>query len=454
MALTFNPAAAGTTAVLFIGPPAFTGASQIAEKFLAPKAPRMASWLQTLLYGGGFGFGAVSMAAAISPSLALLPAVAYGAAGGAILFAAARAAGLAVKKTVAVIEQRFPRTQSFFAKVKGLWSKLDRPVRFAQSLLNLAIGIGQISHFRPVGRAMAGVTPTSGLPRTVFGGMVTGVIANRPYAMTESPFRWTTTLTWAMFAVKDYLLRSGTEIVVRGVRLFTVRQMWVVLFLVSAFNLWRGVMAVKEFVAAFLAARKGDSDDSALSNLVDAAAEAEPQPTAPAPSSPTPAAAAAGHITQAQFDAMVEEFKTVMNALAEENIQDLTASADELLGEIRAEQAKLGPDALARLNANAATMTAQPLIAPITDEEIAARQPVRMGGTDVVSQAMERGTLPAQPVVEEASAKRRPFRAKGQKKMTAAEKRAGYEQRTARSKTVHTSQSEVVPPAPAAARTA
>ena len=87
MATAITVPGVGTTAALMLGEPALAWAKK-ATASMFKDHPQVVDWATSILTGASYGFGALTLASSLTPSLALLPAMAYGAAGGAILAAA------------------------------------------------------------------------------------------------------------------------------------------------------------------------------------------------------------------------------------------------------------------------------------------------------------------------------------------------------------------------------
>lgn len=404
MALAIVPAAAGTTAALFLGEPAFQVSQSLADRFLKDH-PTAKSWARTMLEGGSIGFGAATLVATLSPSVALLPAMGFGALAGAIARTAGRLAKNAFGAMHRFAEARFGWYRSLTSMVKSLVAKIPSwitgPVRWiGRFVRNQVLGAGKYARILHIRDTLKSIAPRW-VPKWVLTAQSVGlrflndhivapvVFGVEPFVIALRPPKAPSLALLGVTATADYIRRAGVDHlfeIFRGEKVFHILTrnqlsvMWTFSFAALIGSVAGSFLGgIRELVSAY---RLDKAHDAAV---------AEDRIHTPRPPRPRPT-----HLTVVVPTAdIVTPDDTPSDAVAEPasaTDAEEVAAPDESVAE---QSVALDAEAMKRIEEHVEQATAEEFIPPATPHA-AEKGPkvVPMGGEDLYTKALEKGGIP------------------------------------------------------------
>lgn len=386
-----NPAAAGATAVLFLGEPTITAAKKMNRKFVKHQPTQ--SWINTLLDGMGIGFGGGVIVSAISTSIALLPAAAIGAGAGAALWVAGRA----IKNGVGAAHRWLQKRSKKYAKATETVARtMHRPVAWAKTGLETAASfVGFSGRYLELLKTAAILIPGNaflGRFRVNSLAIISAMLANPKYGVPAVAMPVT-----ALMALADYSRRAGTfpiSVSALNTALFTLGSVAVVATAQAIIEItkWRMSHPESETVESETVEEEPTADEIAMYAARLEAARQE------ALTEQRRAHAAKARRVKAENEAKAaEEALQVAEQVAEtadapsEEGASAQSDAEPVADPEPQPTAKVGKEAMEEISKRLSGKGTDPVITPTVDRSA----PVRMGGGDAYSQAMARNDLPS-----------------------------------------------------------
>ena len=307
---TITPAAAAGPSILLLGQPALTGLDALLKKFL-PK--NVSPWTTAVCKGASFGLGVASIAAAVSGSIALLPAIGVGLGVGAVL-------GLGAK-LLAHFYTRTSMGQKLAAQVAKIPGYIKTPVRWIAKFGMWLVGgpegmtsAGATAHTSRNLFAAMNMTSTTGRVATVIAMLSATSRINR---LGKQKTRWISTL--GAGAVAGATLAApivlSTTLGITPISIATRIAVGTGAVLMGM-GFFAGVRAFAHFVK--------DTKDNIDEAVAEAAAEADPVPptTPTAPAAPAAAEPVAEPIV-VDLTTPKAEPKAKVKAFTEEELVDI-----------------------------------------------------------------------------------------------------------------------------------
>lgn len=383
-----NPAAAGATAVLFLGEPTISAAKKMNRKFVKHQPTQ--SWIATLLDGMGIGFGGGVIVSAVSTSIALLPAAAIGAGAGAALWAVGRA----VKAGVGAAHRWLQKRSAKYAKATATVARtLHRPVAYAKVTLTTAASfVGFSGRYLELLKTAAILIPGNaflGRFRVNSLAIISAMLANPKYGVPAVAMPVT-----AVMALADYSRRAGTfpvPVSALNTVLFTLGSVAVVATAQAIIEItkWRMSHPETETVESETVEEEPTADEIAMYAARVEAARQE------ALTEQRRANAAKARRVKAEKDAeaaeqVAEQVAETVDAQSEEGAS-AQSDAEPVADPEPQPTAKVDKEAMEEISKRLSGKGTDPVITPTVDRSA----PVRMGGGDAYSQAMARNDLPS-----------------------------------------------------------